>query len=115
MRGLNTTVPIRYQGGFDEIPGDEIEKETQSDAVQPCKLYFGELEIGGWVVMAAGGGEDETEKKKMGKVRKTSADKEKNCKGVGSVTTTTDSTMSSDVRSAQSLCRRGGPGEGGAQ
>jgi len=23
--------------------------------------------------------------------------------------------MSSDVRSAQSLCRRGGPGEGGAQ
>jgi len=26
-----------------------------------------------------------------------------------------DSTMSSDVRSAQSLCRRGGPGVGGAQ
>jgi len=30
----------------------------------------------------------------------------------GSVTTTMDSTMSSDVRSAQSLCRRGSPGEG---
>ena len=35
----------------------------QSDAVQPCKLYFGELGIGGWAGMAAGGGEDETLKK----------------------------------------------------
>jgi len=32
-----------------------------------------------------------------------------------SVATTMDSTMSSNVRSAQSLCRRGGPGEGGTQ
>jgi len=35
--------------------------------------------------------------------------------GMESVTTTTDSTMSSDVQSAQSLCRRGGPGEGRGQ
>ena len=35
----------------------------ESYAVQPCKLYFSELGIGGWAGMAAGGGEDETEKK----------------------------------------------------
>jgi len=61
-----------------------------------------------------GGGEDETGKKK-GKVRKTPAGEEKKCGERGSVTTTTDSIMSSDVLSVQSLCRRGGPGEGGVQ
>ena len=35
--------------------------------------------------------------------------------GVGLITTTTDSTMSNDVQSAQSLCRRGGSGEDGVQ
>jgi len=34
---------------------------------------------------------------------------------MGLVTTTTDSTMSSNVQSAQSLCRRGGASEGRAQ
>ena len=33
-------VPIRYWEGFDAIPGDEIKMQTQSYAVQPCKLYF---------------------------------------------------------------------------
>jgi len=33
-------VLIRYWGGFDAIPGDEIKMQTQSYAVQPCKLYF---------------------------------------------------------------------------
>ena len=56
-------MPIQYRGGFDAIPGDEIKTQTQSDAVQPCKLYFGEPGIGGWVGTAAGGGEDETENK----------------------------------------------------
>jgi len=60
------------------------------------------------------GGEDKTEKKKS-KVGKTPLGEDKKCRGGGSVTTTTDSTMSSDVRSAQSLCRHGGPGKGGAQ
>jgi len=86
----------------------------ESYAVQPCKLYFGEPGIGGQAGTAAGRGEDETEKKRS-KVGKTPAGEEKRCGGMGSVTTTTDSTMSSDVWSAQSLCRRGGPGEGGAQ
>ena len=84
----------------------------------PCNLVnfiFGEPGIGGLAGTAAGGrGEDETEKTRS-KVGKTPAGKEKKCGGMRSVTTTTDSTMSSDVRSAQPLCRRGGPGEGGAQ
>jgi len=96
------------------MPGDEIKTQMQSYAVQPCKLYFGEPGIGGRAGMAAGGGEDETGKKRS-KVGKTPAGEEKKCGGMGSVTTTTDSTMSSDVRSAQSLCRCGGLGEGGAQ
>ena len=96
------------------MPGDEIKTQMQSYAVQPCKLYFDEPGIGVWVGMAAGGGEDETGKKRS-KVGKTPAGEEKKCGGMGSVTTTTDSTMSSDVRSAQSLCRCGGLGEGGAQ
>jgi len=54
------------------------------------------------------GGEDRTGKKN-GKVGKTPAGEEKKCGGRGSVTTNTDSTMSSDVQSAQSLCRCGAP------
>jgi len=46
------------------IPGDEIKTQMQPYAVQPCKLYFSERGIGGRAGMAAGGGEDETEKKK---------------------------------------------------
>jgi len=34
------SVPIQYRGGFDVIPGDEIKTQTQSYAVQPCKVYF---------------------------------------------------------------------------
>jgi len=58
------SVPIRYRGGFDVIPGDEIKTQTQSYAMQPCKLDFGEPGIRGWAGTAAGEGEDETEKKK---------------------------------------------------
>jgi len=36
-------------------------------------------------------------------------------RGEGSVTTTTDSMMSSNVQSVQSPCKCGGPREGGAQ
>jgi len=61
-----------------------------------------------------GGGGKMRQENKKGKVRKTPAGKEK-CGGRGSVTTTTDSTMSSDIWAAQSLCRRGGPGEDRAQ
>jgi len=91
------------------IPGDEIKTQTQSYAMQPCKLYFSEPRIRGRAGTAAGvGREDETEIK-QGKVGKTPAGEEKKCGGKGSVTTTTNSTMSSDVQSAQSLCRRGAP------
>ena len=82
--------------------------------MQPCKLYFSEPGIGGWAGTAAGRGEDETEKKRS-KVGKTPAGGEKKCGGMGSVTTTTDSMMSSDVPSVRSLYRHGGPGEGGTQ
>jgi len=40
IKFLLAAVPIRCQGGFDAIPGDEIKMQMQSDAVQPCKLYF---------------------------------------------------------------------------
>jgi len=83
--------------------------------VQPCKLSFCELresEVG----RGQQQGEEKTrQEKKRSKVGKTPAGEEKQCGGMGSVTTTMDSTMSSDVWSAQFLCRRGGPGEGGAQ
>jgi len=60
---------------------------------------------------------EETRKKERSKVEKTPVGEERSAGGHThtSVTTTTDSTMSSDVRSAQSLCRRGGPSEIGAQ
>jgi len=66
--------------------------------------------------MAVGEGEDETEKKglKSESRKNPKSGRGKNVRG-GSVTTTTDLTMSSDVWSAQSLCRRGGRGEGRAQ
>jgi len=54
-------------------------------------------------------------KKERSKVKKAPTGEEKKCRGRTSVTTTTDSTMSSDVQSAQSLFRHGGPGKGGAQ
>jgi len=88
--------------------------QKESDAVQPCKLYFGEPGIGDRAGTAAGGGMQQR-KKERSKVGKTPVGKEKKCGGMGSVTTTTDSTKSSDVWLAQSLCRRGDPGEGGAQ
>jgi len=44
------------------IPEDEIKTQMESDAVQPCKLYFGESGIGGRAGMAAVGG-DEKERK----------------------------------------------------
>jgi len=85
----------------------------------PCNLVnfiFGEPGIRGLAGTAEGGrGEKTRQEKRKSKVGKTPAGEEKKCGGRGSVTTTTDSTMSSDVQSAQSLCRRGGPGEGGAQ
>ena len=86
--------------------------QTQSYAMQPCKLYFSvnwESEI--WRGRQRGGAEKTRQGKKKGKVGKTPAGDKKNCGGGGrgSITTTTDSTMSSDVQSAQSLCRRGAP------
>jgi len=54
-------------------------------------------------------------KKERSKVKKAPTGEEKKCRGRTSVTTTMDSTMSSDVQSAQSLCRHGGPSKGGAQ
>ena len=59
-------VPIRYQGGFNVIPGDEIKMQMQPYAVQPCKLYFqgiGNRRSGG--DGSGRGGEDETGKKKV--------------------------------------------------
>jgi len=86
----------------------------------PCDLLnfiFGDPGIGVLAGTAAGveDGEDETGKKKN-KVGKNPAGEEKKCVGGRrSVTTTTDSTMSSDVLLAQSLCRCGCHGEGSAQ
>ena len=74
------TVPIWYRGGFDAIPGDKIKTQMESDTVQPCKLCFGEPEIGGQVGTAAGGGEDETEKKRS-KVGKTPAARKRSARG----------------------------------
>jgi len=65
-----------------------------------------------WWGRQRGGGEgeeDETGEKKKGKVGKTPAGEEKKCGARRSVTISTDSTMSSDVRLAQSLCRCGAP------
>ena len=89
----------------------------RKNSPMPCNLInfiFGEPGIGGLVGTAEGGGK-RRQKIKKSKVGKTPAGEEKKCGGRGSVTTTTDSTMSSDVWSAQSLCRRGSPGEGRAQ
>jgi len=58
-------VPIQYRGGFDVIPGDEIKTQMQSYAVQPCKLYFGELGTGR-AGTAARGGERRRDRKKKG-------------------------------------------------
>jgi len=61
-------------------------------------------------------GEEKTRQKKKGvNSEKPQQARKRSAGGWESVTTTTDSTMSSDVRSAQSLCRHGGPSEGGAQ
>ena len=86
----------------------------------PCnlvKFIFGEPGIRGLAGMAAGGsGEKTTQEKKRVKSEKPQRARKRSAGGRRrSVTTTTDSTMSSDVRSAQSLCRCGGPGKGGAQ
>jgi len=67
-----------------------------------------ELEVGqGWQQ-----GEEKTRQKKKGK---NPSGQGKEVQRGGSVTTTTDSTMSSNVPSVQSLCRHEDPGEGGAQ
>ena len=77
----------------------------------PCNLanfisVNQESEVGrGWQQ-----GED-TRKKERNKVGKAPAGKERKARGGGSVTTTTDSTMFSDVWWAQSLCRREGSGK----
>jgi len=47
---------------FNAIPQDEIKTQTESYAVQPHKLYFGEPGIGGLVGTAAGGGHKEERK-----------------------------------------------------
>jgi len=50
-------------GRFRYDPKDEIKMQSESDAVQPCKLHFGEPRIRGWVGMAVGGGHEKKRKK----------------------------------------------------
>jgi len=105
-------VPIRYQGGFDTIPRTRFRHKRSQ---MPCNLVNfilvnRESEVGrGWQR-----GED-TRKKERSKVEKTPAGEERSAGGRYRFDTTTDLTMPSHVRSAQSLCRRGGPGEGRVQ
>jgi len=40
--------PDPMSGRFQYNPKDEVKMQTESDAVQPCKLYFNELGTGGW-------------------------------------------------------------------
>jgi len=49
-------------GRFRYYPKDEIKMQTESDAVQPCKLYFGEPVIRGLAGAAAGGGNEKERK-----------------------------------------------------
>jgi len=42
---------------------DKMKMQTESGAVQPCKLYFGEPGIRGWAGMAVGGGQEKERKK----------------------------------------------------
>jgi len=75
--------------------------QTESDAVQPCKLYFGELGTGGWVGRQQG--EDRRRKEERERERKKERSKVRQPKQVRkgvqgrSVTTTMDRVMSSDV------------------
>ena len=45
-------------------PKDEIKTQMESDAMQPCKLYFGEPGNGGWAGTAVGG-EDMRKKERI--------------------------------------------------
>ena len=67
--------------------------QTGSNAIQPCKLYFGELGTGGWAGRQWGEREEKEKRKRETKVRQP----EQVRKGVQgrSATTTTDSAMSS--------------------
>jgi len=57
-------------GRFRYDPKDEIKTQTESDAVQPYKFYFGEPRIGDQAGTAAGGGHEKEKKKKKNKPQK---------------------------------------------
>ena len=109
---LDICVPIQCRGGFDTIPRARVRcKRSQ----MPCSLVnFISVNRESEAGRGRQQGE-ETRKNERSKVEKTPVGKEKKCRGGEQVTAITDSMMSSDVRSAQSLCRRGGPGEGRVQ
>jgi len=84
-------------GRFRYDPKDEIKTQTESDAVQPYKFYFGEPRIGDQAGTAAGGGHEKEKKKKKTNHKKTKERERQKARkrvlggvGRGSVTTTTD-------------------------
>jgi len=105
--------PIQYRGGFDTIPRTRLRCKWSQMLCNLVNFISVNWQSEVWWGRQPGG-RDEKERKngvkseKPQRVRKRSA-------GGGSVTTTMDSMMSSDIRLAQSLCRRGGPGEDGVQ
>jgi len=80
---LVTSVPIQSWGGFDTIPRTRW-RCKQSDALQPCKLYFGELRTGGLAGRQRGGGQEEKRRKgarKKGVKSDNPSRWEKECRG----------------------------------
>jgi len=101
-RRLAKSCPDPMSGRFRYDPEDEIKSQTESDAIQLCKLYFRELRTGGW---AGGSGEKE---KKRGKTKREKRDKSQTTQtgeesGAGKVSHCYHG--SSNVQLVQSLCR----------
>jgi len=103
-------------GRFQYDPRDEIKMQTESDAVQPCKLYFGELGTGGQAGMqwVEDRGKEkkmkEREKERKGQCQTTRAGEERSAREIGY-----HHHGSRDAYLAQSLCRRRGSSEEGFQ
>ena len=64
-------------------PKNEMKMQMESDAVQPCKLYFGELGIGGQLERTVGGGHETERKKEERKRERKKGVKSNNPRGRG--------------------------------
>jgi len=71
--------PDPILGSFLYDPNDEIKMQMESDAVQPCKLYFGEPGIRGRAVMTVAG---EHEKERGKKIQERKGERKKERSGV---------------------------------